>query len=1058
MNDAKPQASLVLGGVSLCFLLSGFAALLYQTAWMRQITTVFGTSELAIATVLAAYMGGLAFGAAVAGRYVDRIRRPVLTYGILEAVVAVSALTVPWLLGIAGLVYAAIFGGQAEPPDASGAGQSLYYLAATFLVLAIPTACMGATLPILTRYAVRSDDDVGPRVGLLYAINTLGAVAGTLVAAFVLLPALGLIGTIGVGATTNLLIFIIAAGLARTLATASTDPPVDAAEKIAKWRPAAWILPVMLASGVTTFAYEVLWTRLLSQVLGGSVIAFATMLASFLSGIALGSAIASRFAKQRSMSVVAFIVAELGIAATSIAIYQSLDTLTPETAGLAGNVILAMALMLPATLFIGATFPLAVRILSENETDAPAETARVYAWNTVGAIFGAAIAGFALIPLLKYEGTIKLAVSINILLALLVAVLIPKRRPAWIGVTALALVATLAVFRPEMPESLLRVSPLNHDRNGEIRYYDVGRSATVLVLESDGYFNFRTNGLPEASTDLKGAPPSRSSGRLLAALPVVARPAAENMLIIGLGGGVVAEGIPGSIKSIDIIELEPKVVAANRAIADSRNVDPLSDSRINIIINDARNALRLTDKQYDIIVSQPSHPWTAGASHLYTREFMQLARSRLTSEGVFLQWMNAGFVSEDLLRSLAATLLDVFPHVRAYQFDANVIFFLASNADISPEQQMLASGEPLASYREEFARNGIASVNDVLAALAWDEKGLGELARNAPIISDNDNLMAMQSGSVLLGGALGYARLKELIREHGPLFDAQSPVHRDMSDDVDFLYVGDRLTALYASELALALAEVLKSKGRPEALTLAAKYLQRQGQSQRADQILLAALEQYPSDPIAAYLLLNDRRASVISQTLPERIAPYVANLTAPARAVVQLWGATTQTGRDLVAQSEDTLASAASSEQWYLRAAKLRADWRIWAVQNGAPATLAADALDIIDNAIALHQDLDTYGMRMAAAFLADDYNAVVETARRMVWVIRSDVEFRRKNNAKPLSTRELVNKVARLQSMQTGLQRVRESGRIDAYKFGDLDEQIGAVLKQLERRAPQD
>ena len=151
-TGTPPDNPAVFASVGACFLLSGFAALLYQTAWMRQLSTVFGTSELAVATVLAAYMGGLALGAAIAARFIDRIRRPILTYGILEAAIAGSALAVPFLLRFVGVIYADLFGGQPEPPDASGAGQSLFYLAATFLLLVTPTACMGATLPMLTRY------------------------------------------------------------------------------------------------------------------------------------------------------------------------------------------------------------------------------------------------------------------------------------------------------------------------------------------------------------------------------------------------------------------------------------------------------------------------------------------------------------------------------------------------------------------------------------------------------------------------------------------------------------------------------------------------------------------------------------------------------------------------------------------------------------------------------------------------------------------------------------------------------------------------------------------
>ena len=178
----------ILWGVVACFVLSGFAALLYQTAWLRQFSLVFGTSELAVAAVLAAYMGGLAAGAAVAGRFLARVRRPVLVYGVLEGGIAIFALAVPLLLGAASAGYVAVLGGQPAPPDAATLGQPLFYLAVAFVVLALPTGFMGATLPLLTRHAVQNNRELGPRVALLYATNTAGAVAGTIAAAFFLLP------------------------------------------------------------------------------------------------------------------------------------------------------------------------------------------------------------------------------------------------------------------------------------------------------------------------------------------------------------------------------------------------------------------------------------------------------------------------------------------------------------------------------------------------------------------------------------------------------------------------------------------------------------------------------------------------------------------------------------------------------------------------------------------------------------------------------------------------------------------------------------------------------
>ena len=243
----------ILFGVILCFVLSGFAALLYQTAWMRQFSLVFGTSELAVAAVLAAYMGGLALGAAVAARYVHKVRRPVLFYGLLEAGIAISALCVPLLLSLLNGLYVMVFGGQPEPVDASGLGQSFFYLGTAFIVLAIPTSFMGATLPLLTKYVVKSEEQIGPRVGLLYATNTVGAVAGTVVAGFVLLPALGLNGTVWVGVSVNLLVFVIAALIAKAVAqeaiverASDTETKATTSAAAPPLRGRQWILPLML--------------------------------------------------------------------------------------------------------------------------------------------------------------------------------------------------------------------------------------------------------------------------------------------------------------------------------------------------------------------------------------------------------------------------------------------------------------------------------------------------------------------------------------------------------------------------------------------------------------------------------------------------------------------------------------------------------------------------------------------------------------------------------------------------------------------------------------------
>lgn len=1047
----------ILIGVILCFVLSGFAALLYQTAWMRQFSLVFGTSELAVAAVLAAYMAGLALGAAVAARYVHRVRRPVLFYGLLEAGIALSALSVPLLLSLLNGLYVTVFGGQPEPVDASGLGQSFFYLSAAFVVLAIPTSFMGATLPLLTKYVVKSEEQIGPRVGLLYATNTVGAVAGTVVAGFMLLPALGLNGTVRVGVAVNLLVFVIAALIAKAVARQAAEQAASASTPATIEAPATpmlrgrtWILPVMLLSGANSFIYEVLWTRLLGHILGGSITAFATMLASFLGGIAIGSAVAARLAKNKATAINAFIITQCGIAAASAAIYQLLPLAIPETAGLKGNVLMAIAILLPATLFIGATFPLAVRIFARDEADAAPASAKVYSWNTIGAIAGATIAAFFLIPALKYEGAIRFAVIANVSLAVMVAVFVGKQRLVSVGATAVILAAAALIYRPGMPEAILRTSPVLVERTGDIRFYEVGRSATVLVLEESGFFNLRSNGLPEASTNLKGAPPYQHNQRLLSAMPVIARPDTENMLIVGFGAGATLEGVPPSVRSIDVIELEPEIIAANRSISEERQVDPLSDPRVKVFINDARSALSLTTKRYDAIVSQPSHPWTAGASHLYTREFMSLASDHLTSDGVYLQWMNTQFVDEDLLKSLCATMLDVFSYVRVYQWNAQVLFFLGSAEPLNVERDIAISGRPLSDDRVHYLEKGVGSLEDVVVALAMDHDNVVAFARDANPITDDFNQMATQSARVMdSGDTLGITELTNLLSPFDPLLQPNSWLYRDFPLDLNFTYISKRLEGMYLKQRAISLANTLLEMRNPESLIMIGLGQERQGETSESQRNLLRAIDANPSDQQARYALLRSWFPRIVKEDdLPQRIKSEMAAVSGTPAVVMRAWIAASQSNMQEVQNLDSELAEVKSTDLWYLDAVKLRADWRI--KDKDHQPQYAREATRLIDNAIAIHQDKDFYSMRLAASYVADDLQNVVETARRMLYILDYEVGAAENGEVSP-DPRAIIAKLRQVEAMRLILVELQGDQRIPAYKLANLEAATNRVADRL-------
>jgi spermidine synthase len=992
-----------------CFLLSGVAALIYQTAWTRQFAIVFGTSELAVATVLAAYMGGLALGAWLAERYLSRIERPVLAYALLEIGIAASALfAVPFLLNLADAGIEALFGGQASPPDSEHATNTLFYLVSAFLALVLPTALMGATLPMLARHAVTRDAQIGARVGSLYAVNTAGAVLGALLAAFLLLPDLGLSHTVWFGASLNAVVFLLAAALAQRLGSNaaprgySLDPvkrvfPAMVRRPVFNHFPGpGWVLPLMWMAGAVAFFQEVLWTRMLSHVVGSSIYAFGVMVASFLSGIALGGGVGALLARTRERAAQVLAVALIIAAAAAAVAYLQLERLLPQTAGLLQNMVeigtlrlpmnalFAGLLLLPMTLCIGMTYPLAVRVLAHDAADAPAASARVYAWNTVGAIVGSLAAGFLLIPALRYEGAIRVAVCASALLGILALWSLASLNRAFaIGASVVALAGCL-LFAPRPPLKLLLTSPLNVDSKGRLLYYEVGRSASVVMLSQDGDLALRTNGLPEALMDGHGSVPRFSGENWLSPLAVIARPEARDMLVVGLGGGVAIEGVPPTVQHVDVIELEPRVIDANRAIRTHRRRDPLADLRVHLIVNDARSALRLTNRRYDAIVSQPSHPWTAGASHLYTREFMELAHDHLTPRGVFVQWMNVAFMDEDLLRELTATLLDVYSNVRVYRPDPDTLVFLASDGALDVEQQLAETSLPLRDAPLHYARFGINCTEDLVAALMLDTEGARRLSRGAPLITDDDNRIATSS-VYEQGRGMGAETAGRVLAEYDPLQRPDSPIYSSWRRYLSFPYLTRRNGIFLVrdpslTDRAMHLAQNLGATAEGEYAR--AFYARMQNQTRRSSELLRLAIDQYPDDRPLRQEYLRDYFDALARDDAPGEVKEVAATLKGlPADLLAAARHAVKGEWRD-VAQADARLAEIPWQDTWYPEALELRANLRTLVTGQEEAKRYGEQAIQMIDRVAIMNPTLLLYGMRARAGLSAGRPAVIVESA----------------------------------------------------------------------------
>ena len=955
------------GWLLFCFFLSGFAALVYQIVWTRQFAAVFGAAPTAVAAVLAAYMGGLAAGAAVAGRWVGRVRRPLLAYALLEAGVAVSALAVPAALGALAALQAWLFGGLPELSAETGAAATLFQLATAFVVLGVPTALMGMTLPLLVRQVVRDEVQIASRVGALYAFNTAGGVCGVLAAGFLLLPELGLGRSVWVAVSANVLAGLAALALTRRAALDASSPLRQTLPEAAgagdDWPRRGWILPLVCLAGMASFGYEVLWSRLLGQLLGGGIAGFAIMLASFLTGIAAGAALAARVVGGPDRALRVFAMAQTGVVLCSLPAFAALGELPVFLRGLgwqgvpALSGVLAAGLLLPSSLCIGASFPMAVRALARSAEQAGAASARIFAWNTLGSILGAIAAGFFLLPALGHAGFASGLMGLNLVVAAGALWACPRSRGPALALGGLALLALIAL-PPQTPWGLLRTSGLSGEAaSGRVEYYGLGRSAGVLLSAGPRGWRLYADGLPESQVTAPGTRPGGNPlAQWAATLPVLARPEARRMLVVGLGGGVVLESVPASIERIDVLEIEPEILAANRAIAPHRRSDPLADSRVRVVLGDARGALSRSSARYDVIVSQPSHPWTEGSGPLFSREFFELLRAHMTPGGVLCQWMAARFLDEELFRGMLATLLEVFPQVRVYHPVPGGLLFLASEAPLRVEE---GAGRALRASPQGFAALGIHRPEDVRAAWLLDESGSRALAAGGVVNRDDHNLLQMRSGRVARAGG---SRPLEALGEYDPLVPHAPGSSRLRVVEV-LLARGFPLRAQRIAEAGEEGAERTAAR----ALIAAAH-----GQSRRAREEAEEALQSTPLASEVREALLPVQAAAMIRDA--DRLESLAAGLSDPAAALLEAWRADARGNLAGLRALEGRLARVRPGEALYPGALRMRIAWRL---EDPTPEE-ARDALRFADFLVAAAGTPGDWVLRVRAVAASSDASAI--------------------------------------------------------------------------------
>ncbi|MEP6715179.1 MAG: fused MFS/spermidine synthase [Terriglobia bacterium] len=744
------------------FALSGAAALIYEVVWLQLLQLVIGSSAVSIAVLLGTYMGGMCVGSVFFARVVSTKHSPLRVYAALELGTALCGIFV--LFGLPSIEHLYTAG------LAHGLPNMILRGIACAICLLPPTLLMGATLPAISRW-VAATPAAPAWWGYFYGANIAGGVIGCFAAGFYLLRIHDMAFASYVAAALNLVV----AGIAWALPAGVSE--AQAREEIVGEEPALTDWPVYLAvgvSGLTALGAEVVWTRILSLMLGPTVYTFSIILGVFLAGLGIGGAFGSRLAHLKKNPRLWLGASQLLVCLTvAWAAYMLADSLPywqgnlNSTAGpwkdFLADVGRSTVAVLPAAILWGASFPLALASVSQDDPDPARLVGRIYGANTLGAIAGALLFSLLFIPTLGTHGSERLMIVVSAIAGIVVLEGVITRSTLKLT-SAVVVAGLLAWLIPGIPWKLIGFGRRLPSTTGSwelLKMAEGINSSAAWSRWESGTVYFHVTGKVEASTE----PQDMSLQRMLGHLPALLHSGAHSVLIVGFGAGVTAGTfvVHPEVKHITICEIEPVIPPNSDRFFGEENHHVLHDPRTSIVYDDARHFVLTTPGKYDIITSDPIHPWVKGMASLYTTEYFDLCKRHLNPGGIVTQWVPLYESSVDAVRSEIATFFEAFPNATIW---GNVNtdgegYDLVLMGQVDPLRidvngmQAKLDQPGNAAIRQSLREVGYPSALDLLATYAAQGSDLRAWMRNAQINRDRNLRLQYLAGFGLNINAAG---------------------------------------------------------------------------------------------------------------------------------------------------------------------------------------------------------------------------------------------------------------------------------------------------------------